>query len=141
MNDATRELGAALGIAILGSIAASRYASHIAPFLHGLKPSDASASRTSIANALGVAKTLHGSAHTALVSASEHAFVSGLHVAAVVGAVLAALSSLIVYRYLPRSLTAGGAMHGAVESLEDAAELGIAGTPPVFADLAEAAEG
>ena len=36
MNDATRELGAALGIAVLGSVAASRYDSQIAPFLHGL---------------------------------------------------------------------------------------------------------
>ena len=40
MNDATRELGAALGIAVLGSIAASRYASSIAPALHGLSPAN-----------------------------------------------------------------------------------------------------
>ena len=31
MNDATRELGAALGIAVLGSVAASRYDARIAP--------------------------------------------------------------------------------------------------------------
>ena len=29
MNDATREFGAALGIAVLGSIAASQYSSHL----------------------------------------------------------------------------------------------------------------
>ena len=40
MNDATRELGAALGIAVLGSVAASRYASSIAPALRGLSRSD-----------------------------------------------------------------------------------------------------
>ncbi|HEY1740086.1 MAG TPA: MFS transporter [Acidimicrobiia bacterium] len=137
MNDATRELGAALGIAILGSVAASRYDSHIAPFLHGLSRSDASASRSSIAGALRVANTLHGSAHTVLVNASYHSFVSGVHLASAAGAILAALSSVIVYRYLPRSLTAEGAMHGAVESLEDAATLGLGGTPPVFADATE----
>jgi EmrB/QacA subfamily drug resistance transporter len=137
MNDATRELGAALGIAILGSIAASRYASHIAPFLHGLTPANASASRTSIAGALRAAGSLHGSAHTVLVDATYHSFVSGVHLASVVGAILAALSSVIVYRYLPRSLVADGALHGAVESLEDAATLGLGGVPPVFADAAE----
>jgi hypothetical protein len=26
-------------------------------------------------------------------------------------------------------------MHGAVESMEDAAELGLGGTPPIFADV------
>src|SRR4029078_9588422 len=36
MNDATRELGAALGIAVLGSIAASRYATQIAPAISDL---------------------------------------------------------------------------------------------------------
>ena len=36
MNDATRELGAALGIAVLGSVAASRYDGRIARYLHGL---------------------------------------------------------------------------------------------------------
>ena len=36
MNDATRELGAALGIAVLGSVAASRYSSRPRPALHGL---------------------------------------------------------------------------------------------------------
>ncbi len=134
MNDATRELGAALGIAVLGSVAASRYATHIAPFLHGLRPGDASASRSSIAGALRVASTLHGAAHTVLSDGAKHAFVSGVHLAVTVGALLALVSSVIVYRYLPRSLTATGAMHGPIESLEDAAELGLGGTPPIFAD-------
>ena len=39
-----------------------------------------------------------------------------------------------MYRYLPHSLVAEGAMRGPVESVEDAAELGIAGVPPLFAD-------
>ena len=55
MNDATRELGAALGIAVLGSIAASKYASKIAPFLRGLSPADKSTASTSIAGAHRVA--------------------------------------------------------------------------------------
>jgi hypothetical protein len=44
------------------------------------------------------------------------------------------VSAVIVFRYLPHSLLGQGAMRGPVESLEAAAELGIAGLPPIFAD-------
>jgi hypothetical protein len=51
-----------------------------------------------------------------------------------VGAILATVSAFIVLRFLPHSLTPAGAMTGPVESLEEAAELGLAGVPPIFAD-------
>ncbi len=57
----------------------------------------------------------------------------GIHLAVTVGAILAAISAVIVYRYLPRDLGSEGAMHGPVESMEDMAELGLGGTPPIFA--------
>ena len=40
----------------------------------------------------------------------------------------------VVYRFLPHSLAPEGALRGPVESLEDAAELGLGGVPPAFAD-------
>ena len=58
----------------------------------------------------------------------------GIHLAVTIGAVLALVAAVIVFRYLPRHLAAEGAMHGPVEAMEDAAELGLAGIPPVFAD-------
>jgi len=134
MNDATRELGAALGIAILGSVAASHYATKIAPFIRSLSPADQDAARTSIAGALRVAGTLPARAGQVLTAAADHAFVDGIHLAVTVGAILATISAVIVYRYLPHSLTPTGPMTGPVESLEEAAELGIAGVPPLFAD-------
>jgi hypothetical protein len=134
MNDATRELGAALGIAILGSVAASHYATKIAPFLRHLTPSEASTARTSIAGAARVAQTLPARAGRVLEHAANVAFVDGVHVAVSVGAVLATISAIIVYRYLPHSLVASGAMTGPLGSLEEAAELGLGGVPPVFAD-------
>ncbi len=134
MNDATRELGAALGIAVLGSVAVSRYAGKIAPFLRGLSPEDQSAARTSIAGAHRVASTLPAPASNVLTAAANHAFVSGIHLAVTVGAVLALFSAGIVWRYLPHSLIAEGAMRGPVGAVEDAAELGVAGVPPIFGD-------
>ena len=75
-----------------------------------------------------------------LTSAADHAFVGGIHLAVTVGAILALISAGIVYRYLPHSMVAEGAMRGPVGSVEDAAELGIAGVPPLFADDLDDAE-
>jgi Na+/melibiose symporter-like transporter len=134
MNDATRELGAALGVAVLGSIAASRYRSQIASALTAVAPSDRSAAKSSIAGALNVASSSDRAASDALTTAAHHAFMSGVHLAVYIGATLALASAGIVYRYLPHSLVHEGALHGALESVEDAAELGLGGTPPLFAD-------
>jgi hypothetical protein len=136
MNDATRELGAALGVAVLGSIAASRYGARIASAVLGLSPGDAATAKSSVAGALKVADTLPTPGHAALTTSAQDAFLSGVHLAVTVGAGLSFLSAAIVFRFLPRSLAPQGALHGPLESLEDAAELGIAGVPPLFADRA-----
>jgi Na+/melibiose symporter-like transporter len=134
MNDATRELGAALGVAVLGSIAASRYGSEIAAAVGGLSAPDQSTASSSIAGALNVASGLRQPASTALTDAAHQAFLSGLHLAVYIGAALATIAAAIVFRYLPHTLAHEGAMHGPLESVEDAAELGLGGVPPVFAD-------
>jgi EmrB/QacA subfamily drug resistance transporter len=136
MNDATRELGAALGVAVLGSIAASRYGAEIMSAITGLSPSEQTQAKSSIAGALNVASTLRPPASTTLTESAHDAFLSGVHLAVLVGATLAIISAGIVYRFLPRSLAPEGALHGPLESLEDAAELGLGGVPPVFADEA-----
>jgi EmrB/QacA subfamily drug resistance transporter len=137
MNDASRELGAALGIAVLGSIAASRYSGRISSLLAGLSPANRAAARSSIAGALHVADSLHGAARTTLINGAHDSFVGGLHLAVLVGATLAVMSAGIVFRYLPHSLAPQGAMHGPLESFEDAAALGVGGVPPVFSDEVE----
>ena len=137
MNDATRELGAALGIAVLGSVAVSRYDARLAPFLHGLTAAQRSTADASIAGALNVAGKLPGNASALLTAGSKGAFVSGLHVAALCGAFLAFTAGLIVLRYLPHSLVPEGAVRGPLESVEDVAELGLAGALPLFADTAD----
>jgi len=134
MNDATRELGAALGVAVLGSIAASRYGSQILTAVSGLGSADQSKATSSIAGALDVAASLGGTAGAALTDAAHHAFLSGMHLAVLIGAALAVVAAGIVFRYLPHTLAPEGALHGPLESFEDAAELGLGGVPPLFAD-------
>jgi EmrB/QacA subfamily drug resistance transporter len=135
MNDATRELGAALGIAVLGSIAASQYSSSLHE-VGNLSATARDTARASIAGALHVAHGLGGAASDALALAARHAFVDGLHVAVICAAILATIAAFVTNRYLPRVIAPEGALHGPVAALEDTLELGLGGVPPVFADEA-----
>jgi EmrB/QacA subfamily drug resistance transporter len=137
MNDATRELGAALGIAVLGSIAASQYSSHLHDALAKLPAAARGPASASIAGALEVAGHLPARAGHALAVASQIAFVDGIHLAAGFGVVLAIVAGLVTRRFLPRSVAPIGPMHSAVEALENAAELGLGGALPVFPDTSE----
>jgi EmrB/QacA subfamily drug resistance transporter len=134
MNDATRELGAALGVAVLGSIAASQYSAKVEPLVATLPAPVRSTATSSIAGAIQTANGLRGAAGRALTFGAQHAFVDGVHFAVTVGAVLAAIASVVVYRYLPRVLAPEGALHGPAESLENVAELGLGGVPPEVAE-------
>jgi hypothetical protein len=105
MNDTTRELGAALGVAVLGSLAASRYASALRVPLRALAPAARATAQSSLAGALQVAGTLPRAAGATLAGQADRAFVDGFHLAGLVGAVLAAASAIIVACYLPRRVT------------------------------------
>lgn len=134
MNDASRELGAALGVAIMGSIAASRYAATMDALTRSLPAASQEAARSSLAGALRVGSELAGDAGNALTRGAETSFINGIHLAVTIGAILAWVAAAIVLRYLPRHLAHEGAMHGGGEAMEDAAELGLGGTMPIFAD-------
>jgi Na+/melibiose symporter-like transporter len=107
MNDATRELGAALGVAVLGSIAASRYTSSLDGTISALPAGARESARSSLAGALQVASRLPASAGRLLTTASQHAFVDGIRVASIAGLVLALIAAVVVHRYLPAVTTHG----------------------------------
>ena len=133
MNDATRELGTALGVAVLGSIAASRYGAHLGSALHGLTAQQQATAKTSLGGALQLARQLPADAANRLISGADNAFVAGVHFAALTGTALAVVASLAVLRYLPRHV----AQHegrDAVGALQETVELGVAGIPPVIAE-------
>jgi hypothetical protein len=134
MNDATRELGAALGVAVLGSVAASRYAMSIDRLTATLSPADQAAARSSLAGAQQTAAHLPTAAGKVLTAGADHAFVDGIHLAVTAGAILAASAAVLVWRYLPSSVAHEGAMEDSVSAMEDTAELGLGGVPPIFAD-------
>src|SRR3989440_2642212 len=102
VNDAPRLFGATLGVAVIGSIAASLYASHLGATLpHGIPLRDALAAKGSVGGALVAAQNLGRAGlvipghdlSVAAIGAFLHSFAGGCRVAGVVaagGAVLAA---------------------------------------------------
>ena len=103
MNDTTRELGGALGVAVLGSLVASRYGAEIASAISGLSPRGPRPGATPVRGAR-VAAQISGQAGAQVADAARHAYVSGMSVATLVGAVVAVVGSFFVYRKLPSSL-------------------------------------
>jgi hypothetical protein len=67
MNDTTRGLGSALGVAVLGSVAASRYASRVHYVLAPLRPADRREASSSLTGARDVAHHLPRAAAAVLV--------------------------------------------------------------------------
>lgn len=139
MNDATRELGAALGIAVMGSLAASRYASSIAKVTAKLPAAVRHRATVSLAGALGAAAKLGGMPGRLLAAGAERAFIDGMQLAVTGGAMLAAISAVVVYRSLPRQAAHGTAVASPVAAMENMAELGIAGVEPAFVEAIDPA--
>jgi len=100
MNDTTRELGGALGVAVLGSVLTSTYGASLRPVTEDLPAQAREVAETGLTGAMAVAAQM-GEAGEALVDAAKHAFVDGLGLAAIIGAVIVALVALSVRRALP----------------------------------------
>src|SRR5579859_623961 len=95
MNDATRELGAALGIALMGSLAASRYASSLARVTASFPASVRHRAAISLADALSAATKLGGPAGRTLTVGAQHAFIEGIRLAVTCGAGLSAVAAVV----------------------------------------------
>ena len=96
VNDTAREVGAALGVAILGSAFNSAYRSKISPHLSGYNAEIADAAREAPATAFERADEL-GSVGAPLRRATENAFVSGLHTAVLLSAALLLVGAMYTW--------------------------------------------
>ena len=102
IGETAYQLGAGMGIAVLGSVMNAAYAPGVrnVPGVPGAAGSDAG---HSLGEAYGIASRLGGSAGEALRSAARNAFVHGMHVTLIVSAVLLLLGALAALR-LPRTM-------------------------------------
>ena len=110
VNDTTRQVGGALGVAIIGSVVSSVYGSKIADFFAG-KPAPKAAvdaAKNSLGGAFGVSKQLAKQPipgakqlSTGLVHTANQAFVEAFRWGSRVGAAVLVLGVIIVLRWLP----------------------------------------
>ena len=110
VNDVSRQLGGALGVAVIGSIVSASYRSHLrSNEPAGISPTVARAARESIGVATETARSLPRSAATQLVHAADSAYVTaithGFYVSA--GVMVAAL--VVALSLLPRRTRASQA--------------------------------
>jgi EmrB/QacA subfamily drug resistance transporter len=107
MNDTTRQVGGAIGVAVLGSILSSQYGPNLATRLHGKVPAPlVSASRDSVGRALDVVSRAPGSAYRSqILTAAHQSFIGGLHLASVVAACVVLVAAAGVVRWLPARAT------------------------------------
>jgi EmrB/QacA subfamily drug resistance transporter len=88
VNDATREAGGTLGVAVLGSIFTGLFADHLSTTaFSGLPAHVVSSAQNSVAAALGtVGQAPAGTARQQLLDGVQTSFMSGFHIACVVAA-------------------------------------------------------
>lgn len=100
VNDTTREVGAALGIALAGSVLASEYANRLRPQLDTLPEPVRQAASNSLAEALEVAQRL-GPQGLRVAESAQLAFMESMRVSLVVLAAVCAAAALFIALWAP----------------------------------------
>lgn len=122
VNDTTREVGGALGVAILGSVLSSVFGSKMGDAFGAADvPDDVrEVAEHSIGGALAAARQVGGEAGAAISSVARSAFVEGFHTTSFVAAGFAAAGAIVALLFLPAEAIADPSPVGTVD---DAAEL------------------
>jgi EmrB/QacA subfamily drug resistance transporter len=102
LNDTSREVGGALGVALLGSVLSSGYRSAIEPSLSGLPDELAEPAREGIGGAFAAAAQA-GDQGPQIIDAAQHAFVDGWVQSMWIGVAMAAVAFVYLLVRGPRS--------------------------------------
>jgi len=126
MNDTTRELGGALGVAVLGSLVTSQYASGLSSALSGASEPVRQVARSGLAGAMQLgadpsAFGLDAEQGSAIWERAAQAFVDSIGSAGLVAAVLVLGAAVAVFRLLPSDRHRPG-VAVPVEGVEDFAD-------------------
>ena len=100
IQNATRQLGAALGIALVGSLVAARYHAEVDTALAGSGAGPEA--RSSLGAARRAADRLPAEAGAAVRAAARHAFVEAMHLGALTCSLMAFVGAVMVACLLPR---------------------------------------
>jgi MFS transporter, DHA2 family, multidrug resistance protein len=140
---AMRQVGATVGVAVLGTVIATVYQSRL--HLAGLPAGVTRAVRSSVAGGVAVAHQLPAPLSATLLGSVRHAYTSGLDVMLWICAGIAITAAVLAALFIPANATAGPASVSAAAAgattAEDSAAAGLAAHPASVAGIGgEAAE-
>jgi EmrB/QacA subfamily drug resistance transporter len=127
VNDTTREVGGAVGIAVVGSVMASVYRSGLDDAETLLPPDLREVARDNIGSAVKVGKDVLGGDPASMrryLDVVGDAFTNGFNAGMAVSSVMALLGALAILRWYPRDLRAAGAPLPVATSADELAETG-----------------
>jgi EmrB/QacA subfamily drug resistance transporter len=104
VNDTTRQIGGALGVAIVGSVMSSTYASKISDLFKGTPSAGTNTeqvAKDSLGGALAIAAKAPPALGKLLETTAKSAFVDGMHTGVLVAAAAAFLGALVAAIWLP----------------------------------------
>ena len=102
MNDTTRQMGGAIGVAVFGSIMASHFTASVSEKLGGDLPARVlRAVGNNVGQAVGIAHQSSPSVSAQIANAAKESFVTGLHIIGIAAAVITLVAALGVLVFLP----------------------------------------
>jgi predicted MFS family arabinose efflux permease len=116
VNDTTRQVGAALGVAVIGSVVAARYTTVLTKSAAAAQLTAAQTAKavSSLGNALSVAQEL-GARATAFVVSARDAFMQAFASGVRIGAVVVFAAAVVAFKYVPARATHTSAVHASHE--------------------------
>ncbi len=105
VNDTTREVGGAVGIALLGTLMTIGYQNRMNDTTANLPPALAGLARDSIGGAVQAASQLDQSAAAQLLSEAKAAYVDGAAVSFAVAAAVGLVMAAVIFRFYPKGAT------------------------------------
>jgi DHA2 family multidrug resistance protein-like MFS transporter len=143
LMSAMRQVGATIGVAVLGTVIATVYQGRL--HLGGLPAGAADVARSSVAAGIAVAHQLPAPLSATLLGSVRHAYTSGLDVMLWICAGIAIAAAILAALFIPANATAGPASASAAAAsattAEDTAATGLAASPASVAGIgAEATE-
>jgi MFS transporter, DHA2 family, multidrug resistance protein len=108
MNNTMRQVGQALGVAVLGAVLGAAYRSEISGSLGALPVGERAAAGESIEATFAAARHPSDQA-TGLVDAAMDSFVAAMHLSSLCAAIVALVGAAVVFRWLPGKPPPGAA--------------------------------
>src|SRR6185437_10216719 len=107
VNNVARQVGGALGVAVLGTVLAASYRNHLAPSLDATNLAEPV--RRAMEKSIEATQAIVGQAHlpSTILGNANDAFVHAMHITALCSAGVGLLGALVAFMFLPGRRPAG----------------------------------